>query len=298
MSATVRQPAAAPTLHAQRFALRRSRVRKLFLFIAALIIALILGLPLLYMTASSFKPAPEVFIVPPAFFPTNWTLEGYNELIELSDVPVAFRNGLIVSGIAAILGVTLSIGLCYTITRFRLPGLRLFTYLILLVYILPSILLIIPIYSLWARLGLTGGLLPLAITHVSFTLPFAVWMMRSYFAAIPLDLEAAALVDGATRLQAFLKVVMPLARPGIIATFIFTFILSWNEVLFASIFASSEGSMVISTALKTLLGEQGGWHSWGMVNAAGVVATVPVLIFFIFIQRQLVTGFTSGAVKG
>ncbi|MFN8452482.1 MAG: carbohydrate ABC transporter permease [Anaerolineae bacterium] len=274
------------------------RLKQAILLLSAIGITLTLGLPLLYMVVSSFKPAPEVFTVPPSFFPRQWTLEGYQELIDLSDVPIAFRNSMVVSGVAAVVGVGLSIGLCYTITRIRLPGLRLFTYLILLVYILPQILLVLPIYTLWAQLGLTNGLLPLALTHVSFTLPFAVWMMRSYFAAIPLDLEAAAMVDGATRAQAFLRVVLPLARPGIIATFIFTFILSWNEVLFASIFASSENNMVISTSLKTLLGEQGGWHSWGMVNAAGVAATVPTLIFFIFIQRQLVAGFTAGAVKG
>ncbi len=264
----------------------------------AVAVMLILGLPLFYMLVSSFKPAPDMYRTPPAFFPTQWTLNSYQELINVSNVPRAFLNGLIVSSLASGLGVALSIGLCYTVTRYRMPGLRFFTYLILLVYIMPHILLVIPIYTLWARLGLTEGVIPLAITHVSFTLPFAVWMMRSYFAAVPLDLEAAAMVDGATRAQAFLLVVLPLTRPGIIATFIFTFILSWNEVLFASIFAVSESSMVISSALKMILGEQSGFYSWGMVNASGVIATVPVLILFAFIQRHLVAGFTTGAVKG
>lgn len=272
--------------------------RSLSMLITAIVIMLLLGLPLFYMLVSSFKPAPDMYRVPPAFFPTAWTTTSYQELVNVSNVPRAFLNGVIVSSLASGLGVAFSIGLCYTITRYRMPGLRFFTYLILLVYILPHILLVIPIYTLWAQLGITEGIVPLAVTHVSFTLPFAVWMMRSYFAAIPLDLEAAAMVDGATRAQAFLLVVMPLTRPGIIATFIFTFILSWNEVLFASIFAASESSMVISSALKTILGEQSGFYSWGMVNAAGVVATVPVLIMFAFIQRHLVAGFTTGAVKG
>lgn len=272
--------------------------RSLLALALAVFIMLILGLPLFYMLVSSFKPAPDMYRVPPAFFPTQWTLSSYQELINVSNIPRAFLNGLIVSSLASGLGVVLSIGLCYTVTRYRMPGLRFFTYLILLVYIMPHILLVIPIYTLWARLGLTEGVIPLAITHVSFTLPFAVWMMRSYFAAVPLDLEAAAMVDGATRAQAFLRIVLPLTRPGIIATFIFTFILSWNEVLFASIFAVSESSMVISSALKTILGEQSGFYSWGMVNASGVIATVPVLILFAFIQRHLVGGFTTGAVKG
>lgn len=290
--------AARPRISPQLQTRLRHYGRSLSALALAVIIMLILGLPLFYMLASSFKPAPDMYRTPPAFFPTQWTLNSYQELVNVSNVPRAFLNGLIVSSLASGLGVVLSIGLCYTITRYRMPGLRFFTYLILLVYIMPQILLVIPIYTLWARLGLTEGVIPLAITHVSFTLPFAVWMLRSYFAAVPLDLEAAAMVDGATRAQAFLLVVLPLTRPGIIATFIFTFILSWNEVLFASIFAVSESSMVISSALKMILGEQSGFYSWGMVNASGVIATVPVLILFAFIQRQLVAGFTTGAVKG
>lgn len=277
---------------------RRSRIAALVLFLTALCVALVLGLPLLYMFASSFKPATEVYIVPPTFFPRQWTLQGYQELVNLSNIVRAFRNSLIVSLLAATTGVVLSVGLCYSITRFRVPGMRLFSLLSLAVYFLPSILLVIPLYSFWVRLGFQEGLLPLGVTYVSFTLPFAVWMNRSYFAGIPLELEDAALVDGATRLQAFLRIILPLAFPGILATFIFTFILSWNEVLYATIFATSMTNQVISTQLATLLLESTGFMSWAMINAAGVVATFPVLILFILIQRRLVTGFTAGAVKG
>lgn len=276
----------------------RSRLETSFYFLVSLLIVAFLEIPLIYLAASSFKPAVEVYRVPPPFFPSRWTLDGYRELLSLSNMVVAFRNSIIVSTFASALGVGLSVGFCYTLTRFRIPGMRYFTYLILFIYLLPGILLMVPMFTLWAKLGLTGGLLPLAVTHVSFTLPFAIWLLRSFFASIPLDLEEAALVDGATRAQAFLRIVLPLARPGIIATFIFTFILSWNEVLFASIFAGSLKNIVVSTELAHLLQESSGWLSWGMINAAGVVATVPVLIFFVFIQRQLVTGFTAGAVKG
>jgi ABC-type glycerol-3-phosphate transport system permease component len=187
----------------------RQRSVKTGYFLTALIVALVLGLPLLYMFATSFKPSPEVFRTPPAFFPQKWTLEGYRELINLSNVPIGFRNSTIVSTLSSTLGVLLSIGLCYVLTRFRLPGMGFFSFMTLFVYILPSILLAIPLFQLWARLGLAGGLLPLTLTYVSITLPFAIWMMRSYFAGIPLELEEAALVDGATRSQAFLKIVLP-----------------------------------------------------------------------------------------
>lgn len=276
---------------------REQRITILYLLIAVAIV-LILEVPLIYMTVSSFKPGVEVYRVPPTFFPKQWVLDAYQELLELSNMAIALRNSAIVATLASTLGVGLSVGFCYTITRFRMPGMRFFTTLMLFVYILPGILLMIPMVRIWGRLGLTGGLLPLAVTYVSFTLPFSIWMLRSQFAGIPLELEEAALVDGANRAQSFIKIILPLARPGIIATFIFTFILSWNEVLFATIFASSQENVVVSTTLSNLLNERSGWHSWGMINAAGVVATLPVLVFFMLIQRQLVAGFTQGAIKG
>ncbi len=276
----------------------RSRRITIFYLLIAVVIVLILEIPLIYMTASSFKPGVEVYRVPPTFFPSEWVLDGYRELVELSDMVKAVFNSIKVATLASTLGVSLSVGFCYTITRFRFPGMRFFTVLMLLVYILPGILLMIPMVKIWGRLGLTGGLLPLAITYVSFTLPFSIWMLRSHFAGVPVELEESAMVDGATRAQAFIKIILPLVRPGIIATFIFTFILSWNEVLFASIFAASQDNVVVSTTLANLLNERSGWHSWGMVNAVGVVATLPVLVFFMIIQRQLVAGFTEGAIKG
>lgn len=278
----------------------RSRRRRIAIFylLIAVVIVLILEVPLIYMTVSSFKPGVDVYRVPPTFFPTEWVLDAYRELLILSDMVLALQNSIKVATLASTLGVGLSIGFCYTITRFRLPGMRFFTVLMLLVYILPGILLIIPMVKIWGSLGLTGGLIPLAVTYVSFTLPFSIWMLRSHFAGIPVVLEESAMVDGATRAQAFIKIILPLARPGIIATFIFTFILSWNEVLFATIFASSQKNVVVSSTLSNLLNERSGWHSWGMINAAGVVATLPVLVFFMLIQRQLVAGFTKGAIKG
>jgi ABC-type glycerol-3-phosphate transport system permease component len=281
-----------------KFRLSLQKRRKIIYLLIAVVIVLILEVPLIYMTVSSFKPGVEVYSVPPAFFPKKWVLDGYRELVELSDMLLAIQNSFKVATLASTLGVSLSVGFCYTITRFRMPGMNFFTVLMLLVYILPGILLMIPMVKIWGSLGLTGGLLPLALTYVSFTLPFSIWMMRSHFAGVPVELEEAAMVDGATRAQAFIKIILPLIRPGIIATSIFTFILSWNEVLFATIFASAQENVVVSTTLSNLLNERSGWHSWGMINASGVVATLPVLVLFMIIQRQLVAGFTKGAIKG
>jgi len=274
-------------------------LRPLLYFLITLLVVFIVGIPLLYMMSSSFKPEPEMYKVPPAFFPSQWTVEGYGKLISYSNIPVAFRNSVIVCTLASVLGVGFSITFTYTLTRFRLPGMKYFIYLMLFVYMLPKVLLMIPIYGVFARLDLTTGLVPLTLTYTSATLPFAIWLLRSYFAGIPLDLEEAALVDGATRVQAFLKIILPLAHPGIIATLIFTLILSWNEVLYASIFAPSQSNQVLSSALANLLlAGKSGWMDWGLVNAAAVVTTLPMVILFMLVQRQLVSGFTAGGVKG
>jgi ABC-type glycerol-3-phosphate transport system permease component len=267
-------------------------------FVIAFVVIAITTMPLIYMTVSSFKPDTEVFTLPPTFFPSKWTLKGYQELFNRTNVPVALVNSFFVAGSASILGVILSTGFCYAFTRFRFPGMGFISILMLMVYILPKILILIPVYSLWVLIGIKEGLFPLIIMYVSSTLPFAIWLMRAYFAGVPIELEEAAMVDGATRVIAFLRIVLPLTRPGIISTLIFTFILSWNEVLYASIFATSEKTQVISSALSLLAQQQAGWYSWPMVNAAAVAATLPMIVFFAFIQRQLISGFTAGAIKG
>lgn len=272
--------------------------KKVLYFVVALVVIIFITLPLIYMTASSFKPDNEVYKLPPTFFPSKWTLMGYQELLLRTNIPTAFLNSFFVAGMASFFGVVISAGFCYTLTRFNFPGMNIISILMLMVYILPKILVLIPVYSIWVFFGIEEGLFPLIMMYVSSTLPFAIWLMRAYFVGVPIELEEAAMVDGATRAVAFFRIVLPLTKPGIISTLIFTFILSWNEVMYASIFATSEKSMVISSALSLLAQEQAGWYSWAMVNAAAVVATIPMILFFAFIQRQLITGVSAGAIKG
>jgi ABC-type glycerol-3-phosphate transport system permease component len=274
-------------------------VEQILYLLAALLIVLTVGLPLLYMLVSSFKPSVEIFQRPPFFFPKDWSLAGYRDLFGRTNVLLAFRNSVTVVLLSSILGVTLGVGVSYTLTRFRLPGMHLFGYIIFFVYLLPSILLMLPLYNVWIAIGLIEGLIPLSVTYVSITLPLSTWLLRSYFAGIPLDLEEAAMVDGATRLQAFLRITLPLARPGIIATLIFVCVLAWQEVLYATIFASSVDNQVLSSMIAgMLIGEAQTASSFNLLSALGVVATLPMLFFFFVIQRQLVSGFTAGAIKG
>ena len=278
--------------HRQRTWLRKG----VFMSIAFVLCAFML-FPLFWMISGSFKPRWETFAVPPTLFPEDPTTEGYDMLFQMTDFKVFFRNSFFVSAASSLIALVVSIGGVYGLTRFRLVGGRLFSYLILFTYMLPSILLVVPLFTFWVDVGMPDSLEALMMTYVSFTLPFALWMMRSYIESIPREIEEAAMVDGAARFQAFRRVIIPQAIPGMISTFIFTFILAWNEYLFALVMISSESKKTVTLGIANLLGGRA-IYSWGMLNAAGVLATVPVLILFIVAQRWLISGFTAGAVKG
>ncbi len=261
------------------------------------VISLVVVLPLIWMLTSSFKPQNEVFRTPPTFLPEHFSLEGYKLLFTYTHFLVYLRNSFIVATVAALIAITLSVAGVYGVTRFRFVGSQLFTYMVLVVYMFPPILLVIPFYTLWLQLGLSDSLASLSLTYVAITYPFSLWMSRSYFSTIPIEMEEAAMVDGATRLGAFLRITVPQAMPGLVATYIFTFILAWNEYALALVLLSSEKNYTISLGVANLISGMA-VYSWPMVNAAGVLATVPVLVLFFFIQRYLVSGLSAGALAG
>ncbi|MCA9880447.1 MAG: carbohydrate ABC transporter permease, partial [Thermomicrobiales bacterium] len=180
--------------------------------------------------------------------------------------------------------------------RFRLRGGKAILLGILATQMFPAILLAIPLYILIRNLGLLNSLVGLVLVYTTFALPFCVWMMRNYFLSIPRDLDESAMVDGATRLQALWSVVLPVAMPGIAATGIFSFILSWNEFLYANTFISSADLRTLPVGLQSLIGEF--TTDWGLLMAGAVITTMPIVIIFFFVQRKLTQGLASGAVKG
>ena len=272
-------------------------MRRLMLMLTAFGLCLILLFPLLWMFSGSIKSISETFDVPPTLLPQHPTTKAYDQLLRMTDFLLFFRNSLIASLSSSAIALTLSIGGVYGLTRYRLIGGSLFSYMILFTYMLPGILLVIPLFTLWVRLDMSDSLIALSLTYVSFTLPFALWMMRSYIGTIPREIEEAGMVDGATRFQSFRRLVIPQAVPGMLSTFIFTFILAWQEYLFALVLISSDEKKTITLGVANLISGRA-INSWPVLNAAGVLATVPVLFLFIFAQRWLVAGFTAGAVKG
>lgn len=272
-------------------------VRKITLMLIAFGLCFIMLFPLLWMLSGSIKSISETFDVPPTILPQHPTLTAFDQLLRMTDFLLFFRNSLIASLSSSAIALVLSIGGVYGLTRYRLVGGSLFSYMILFTYMLPGILLVIPLFTLWVRLDMSDSLVALSLTYVSFTLPFALWMMRSYISTIPREIEEAGMVDGATRFQSFRRLIIPQAIPGMLSTFIFTFILAWQEYLFALVLISSDEKKTITLGVANLISGRA-INSWPVLNAAGVLATIPVLLLFIFAQRWLVAGFTAGAVKG
>lgn len=271
--------------------------RDWLLFGLSAAILFVVMFPLLWMVLASLRPDPEMFQRPPPIIPDTWTAEHYIELFTFTSFPRYFLNSIFVALISCVGGLTIALAAVYSISRFRFVGARSFAFFVLSIYMLPPILLAIPLYMLWLRIDQTNSLFALAITYLTITVPFSLWILRPYIETIPVDLEEQAMVDGCTRFQAFRKVILPQARPGLIAVSVFTFVVVWNEYLYALLLITEEPKRTISLGIGSLILESS-VYSWGLVNAAGVLAIVPILVLFVSLQRLIVSGMTAGALKG
>jgi ABC-type glycerol-3-phosphate transport system permease component len=248
------------------------------------------------MAASSFKPQTEQYLAPPNFFPKKWSLQGYIRLFQETRFVLFFRNSLIVASGSTLLSMIVASFGGYALSRFRYPGFAVFARATLLAYMVPSIMLVIPLFVVLVNLGLANSLQSLIITNTTFTLPFALWLMRAYFLSIPVDLDESAMIDGCTRFKALRKIVLPLAMPGIVATSIFAFTNSWNEFLYASALIHSDALRTLPPGLGQLI-QSDNIYDWGMLMASAVLMTVPALIFYVLVQRNLVVDLSAGAVR-
>jgi len=253
-------------------------------------------LPLLWMLSTSLKPPREVLATPPTLIPAAPTLENFARLLSQTAFVSYFLNSMTVAGLTVLLTMTVGSAGAYSLTRFAFPGRESVARLILCTYMFAPIMIVVPIYILARRAGLVDTHTALVLSYSSFCLPFSLWLLRAFFQSIPLDLEEAALVDGAGRLRALIYIVAPLALPGLIATSIFTFTLAWNDYIFTRI-------LIISDELKTLpVGVQDLFSAavvdWGLVMAAGMLITIPALAFFMAVQRHLIAGWGTGGLKG
>jgi len=272
-------------------------LRSWLIQLAALIFCLFFALPFIWMFMTSIRTAGDLFTIPVHFFPQKGiTLQPYLDVMTTSNFGQYFLNSTYIAGVTTILSTILSILAALGFTRYRMAGGRVLMMSTLVSQLFPLVLLVPPMFIVMRTLHILDTRASLIIAYISFALPYSIWMLAGYLRSIPVELEESAMVDGATRLGAYLRVTLPLAIPGIIAAFIYCFILSWDEFLFATTFISNPNLRTLPLGLYSFIGEY--TVQWNMLMAGAVVTTLPVVILFMFLQRYLIAGLTSGAIKG
>ncbi|NPV56929.1 MAG: carbohydrate ABC transporter permease [Anaerolineae bacterium] len=275
--------------------LRPSNIRGTIFLVIALVIGIIFALPFIYMISTSLKGQSELFTRPATFFPTKgYYFQAYLDVWSKGKFDQYFMNSVVVSSASTLVSVVIAILAGLGFARYKLPNKLLLS--ILVSQLFPLVLLVPPFFVVFRQMGLYDTHAALIISYVSFALPYSVWMLTGYFRSIPIDLEEAAQVDGATRLGAYLRITLPLATPGIAATIVYCFILAWNEFLFAFTFISNPSLRTLPVGLQMFIGQYG--VEWNLLMAGAVVTTIPVVVLFVILQRYLVAGLTAGAVKG
>lgn len=272
-------------------------LRRILFNVMAWTLVLAVAFPLFWMIVTSLKPAFELFRRPPTMLPETVTFEHYWRLLTETPFLKYFRNSLILAMSTTTVVVAIGTLGAYSLVRFRYRGRESLAFLVLFTYLLPSVVLIIPLYLLMVNLGLSNTIFSLVIAYTTFALPYALWLLRSFMAGVPEDLESAALVDGASRLGAFRDVILPQLLPGIISTALFTFILSWNEYLYALVLVNSDEARPLTTGVMTMLISAFNIE-WSLLMAASVMMSLPLIVAFAFLQSYLTRGFGAGAVKG
>lgn len=257
---------------------------------------LIILVPFWWIASMSFKTYEQIQFATSIYVPLPFTWENYAGLWFNTRFPLWLRNSLITAVVVTAVTTVIATLSGYAVARLRFPGREWVASLILILYLVPPALLFIPLYRVLAELGATNSLASLFLSYPTFTVPFCTWLLIGFFKALPKELEEAALVDGASRTSALLRVLLPLAAPGIVASAIFAFTLSWNEFLYALIFIQDEKSITVPVGLNLLI--YGDVFHWGELMAASVITTLPVVILYMFIHRWMVEGLAAGAVKG
>jgi multiple sugar transport system permease protein len=268
--------------------------------IGMILILLFALIPVVWIVSLSFKT--PATIADKSFFPNEWTLDNYETLFEggLSESPflAPLINSIVIAIIATTIAIVLAAFCAYAIARLEFPGKTLILAGALAIAMFPAISTVGPLFDMWRTLGLYDTYPGLIIPYLTFALPLAIYVLVAFFREIPWDLEQAAQVDGATPLQAFRRVIIPLAAPGVFTAAILVFIFCWNDFLFAISLTSSDASRTVPAALAFFTGDSQFTAPNGNIAAAASLVTVPIIIFVLIFQRRIVAGLTAGAVKG
>ena len=269
--------------------------RFLLLYLPLILFLLFLLFPFYWTFVTSLKSSAELHSTTVVYWPANPTFQAYSYLFEQYNFLHPMKNSLIVAVITTLVSLTVSTLAAYAFSRFRFKGRKPLMVLFLTNNMFPTVLLLIPLYTIMRRMGLLYTPWSLVLSYTTFTIPFSVWLLNGYMNDLPLSMEEAALVDGANRATAFVRIILPVLLPCLLATGVYTFMQSWNEYTFAVLF-TNEKSRTIPVALKNLVGQLG--VQWELITAGGIITVIPVCVMFFFAQKRLVAGLTAGAVKG
>jgi trehalose/maltose transport system permease protein len=267
-----------------------------WLLIAAIFVYAIF--PFYWAIRSAFTPESELFRTPVDYFPKHPTLANFRGALSESTFQHALINSTIVAGSVTLISLAIGSLAAYALGRFRFRGRSAVLYLMLSMTIFPQIAILGALYTMITRFHLYDSLGALILSYMIFTLPFTVWVLTSFMRGLPGDLEEAAYVDGATPLQVFYKVLLPLIAPGLVTTGLLAFIAAWNEYLYALSFIQTPQKYTVTLAITTFQGKSGFQQPWGEIMAATVIVTLPLIVATLVLQRRILAGLTAGAVKG
>ncbi|ALN71248.1 carbohydrate ABC transporter permease [Aureimonas sp. AU20] len=266
------------------------------IWLGSLVLVLVCLFPFWWMGLSSIKTLRELYTVPPIWWPEVPSLENYRKVLFESNIPRYFLNSLVVSIGSTGLALILAIFASYGFARFDFRGKPLLQSFVLIGQLLPTAAIIVPLFITLRVLGLVNTYWGLILVYMILTLPLSVWMLTSYFRAIPMELEEAAIIDGASRLGCLFRIVLPLSVPGIVSVLVYAFVTTWNEFIFALCFATDASVKTLPIGLAEFSTEFN--TDWGAVMAASVIMTLPIALLFLSMQRLFVGGMTAGATKG
>lgn len=267
-----------------------------FSYLILVVLVLFVLFPLAWVISTSLKPSSEILSIPPRWIPEQITFEHYKNVLFESPIPQYFLNSLKVGILTTVLSLLLGGTAGYGFARYSFKGNKPFSLFMLFSQMLPLTVLMIPMYFMLSKFGMLDSIIGLSIAHLLFSMPLVTWMTRGYFMSIPKELEEAAMIDGCSHLQALFKIILPLAAPGIAATGIYAFIMSWNEFVLASILTTSDKARTLPVGLTEFSSMFE--VDWGSTMAASALISIPVIIVFLWLQKYFVQGLSQGAVKG
>lgn len=270
--------------------------RRFILYIIAILVCIIVFFPFYWLIITSLQSTNVLFKYPPELLPSQNFITSYLDYIRSSKILRWLLNSFMVSLVSTIFSTLFAIPAAYSISRFKFKAKAIMIFLVLLTQMLPGVLLVIPIYIIFSRIGLSNSLIGLILVYTVLTMPIGIWFLKGFFDSIPVELEEAAIIDGCSRYSVLTRILVPLMLPGIVATGIWSFIIAWDEYLFAYTLLNTDKLWVVSVGLASYVGQYS--TPWNAIMTGAVLGTLPVVLLVMFFQRYLISGLTAGSVKG